>query len=99
VWIHGYSQSAFLFGPGPYSPRYERQLPTTSSYIKVIADPVNPSTKPALEDPPTKVMNLIPGGFTRPDLNRILCTERMTKLKVPRQRDGIPNLLRGCGDR
>jgi hypothetical protein len=37
------------------------------AYLKVIADPVNPPTEAALEDPAAEVMNLISRGFTRPD--------------------------------
>jgi hypothetical protein len=98
VWVYGDSESGLDLRTRQDSPRDERGTAATPGYLKVIADPVNPPTKAALEDPATEVMNLIPGGLTRPDINRILGTERMTKLEIPRQGDGLPHLLRWCRD-
>jgi len=52
--------------------------------LEVIADPFDPATEPALKYPPTEVVNLIPGLFSRPHLHGILCAERMAKLEVAR---------------
>jgi hypothetical protein len=98
VWVYGDSENRLDSITRQDSPRHERCTAATPTYLKVIADPVNPPAKAALENPATEVMNLIPGRLTRPDINRILGTERMTQLEIPRQGDGLPHLLRWCRD-
>jgi hypothetical protein len=98
VRVHSDSESGFDSGIRQDSPRGERGPPPTPTDLKVIADALNPPTEAAFEDPATEVMNLIPGGITRPGINRILGTERMTQLEIPRQRNGLPQLLRWCRD-
>jgi len=66
--------------------------------LKLIADSINPPTELTLENKAIEVMNLIPGRFTGPSINRILRTERMTQLEILRQRDGVPQLLRWRSD-
>jgi hypothetical protein len=96
--VHRDSESGFDSSLRQDSPRDERGPAATPTYFKVIADAVNPPTEAALEDPATEVMDLIPGGFTRPGIDRILGTERMTQLEISRQGDRLPQLLRWCRD-
>jgi hypothetical protein len=50
--------------------------------LEIIADPVDPSAEPALKNPPTEVVDLIPGLFAWPDQDRVLCTKGMAKLEI-----------------
>jgi hypothetical protein len=59
-----------------------------------MADPVDPATELALEDQSIEVVSLIPRGFARPYMYRVLGAERMTQLEVTRGGDGLPCLRR-----
>lgn len=52
-----------------------------------------PTMKTTLVDPATEVVNLIPRIWSRPDLDRVARTERVTRFEVSRGRYRIPHLF------
>jgi len=90
MWVHRDSQSGFFSSFRLYSPRHKRTLTATSTYLKIVTGTVNPPAETALEDQTTEIMDFVPGIFTGPGVDRILCAERMTQLKIARHRNCFP---------
>jgi hypothetical protein len=57
-----------------------------------------PTKEPTLVDPATEILHLIPGVGSRPGLDRVACTKRVTELQVSGLRYCFPNLLRRRSD-
>jgi len=93
VWIHGNAQRAVLVIQRHDPPGNERHSSSGPTDFEVITNPVDPPTELPFEYPTTEIVDLVPGVFTRPLLDRVLGTEGMAFLEVAGHRDHTPDLI------
>ena len=81
-----------------YPPGHQRQSAAFSADFEIVTNPFEPFAKPAFKNPAAEIANFVVRIRSRPGMDGITCTERMTELEVSRSRDSAPDFLRRCRD-